>query len=124
MTPDEAIKATQIRIQMDVESVRQQARMRLPRAANALRNAELTVLSGNQSPSPPGSPPGRRSGQLRIRWSTLCDGGNMMFGIHSGVHYSEYLEKGTRKMAARPFADKITETAKPEITNIFSEIGE
>ena len=47
----------------------------------------------------------------------------MVFGIKSGVHYSSYLEYGTRKMAARPFVDKIVETAKPEIDRIFSNIG-
>lgn len=125
MTPGEAARAVQIEIAENVQSVHEGARMRLPRAANALRNAELTVLSGNQSPSPPGSPPGRRSGHLRNRWSLITSGsgGNMMFGIKSGVHYSPYLEHGTRKMAARPFVDKIVETAEPEIERIFSDIG-
>lgn len=125
MTPAEAVKAVQIEIKGNVQTVRENARARLPRAANALRNAELTVLSGNPSPSPPGSPPGRRSGHLRNRWSLIAkgSGGDMVFGIKSGVHYSPYLEYGTRKMAARPFVDKIVETAKPEIDRIFSNIG-
>lgn len=125
MTPAEAAKAVQIEIKGNVQSVRENARARLPRAANALRNAELTVLSGNPSPSPPGSPPGRRSGHLRNRWSLISKGSgdDMVFGIKSGVYYSSYLEYGTRKMAARPFVDKIIETAKPEIDRIFSSIG-
>lgn len=126
MTPGEAIRATSLRIQNTVRFTGTKARTRLPRAANALRNAELDVLHGRQSPSPPGSPPGRRSGHLRIRWLPQCSGGGseMKFGIWSGVSYSTYLEYGTSKMAARPFVDKIVETAVPDIRSIFEELGE
>ena len=34
-----------------------------------------------------------------------------------------YLEHGTRKMAARPFVDKIQQTALPNVMAIFAEIG-
>lgn len=39
------------------------------------------------------------------------------------MHYSGYLEHGTSKMAARPYVEKIKETAMPEILALFSELG-
>lgn len=88
------------------------------RASNALRNAALSVLA-NPSPSPPGSPPGVRSGHLKNNWH--MSGGAVC--ITSGMGYAGYLEHGTRKMAARPFVDKIQQTALPNIMAIFAEIG-
>lgn len=84
----------------------------------------LTVLA-NPSPSSPGSPPGVRSGNLRRNWNMYYSGGggNGIFGIQSGMHYAGYLEHGTSKMAARPYVEKVKETALPEILEIFSEIG-
>jgi len=43
--------------------------------------------------------------------------------ITSGMGYAGYLEHGTRKMAARPYVEKIKQTALPNITAIFAEIG-
>jgi hypothetical protein len=42
--------------------------------------------------------------------------------MESGMNYAGYLEKGTRKMAARPFVDKIGEKAKPKILQIYKSI--
>jgi len=125
MRPAEAIKEVRIEVEEDVRETEQKAMARLARGSNALRNAELTVLSGNQSPSPPGSPPGRRSGFLRTAWTTYYGGGGAsgIFGIISAAPYAGYLEEGTSKMAARPFVDKITDTAMPEIERIFGELG-
>lgn len=124
MSPGEAAKALQEEIRVKKELVQNQMNARLPRGANALRNAELTVLSGNSSPSPPGSPPGRRSGFLRTAWTMYhLAGQSGKFGIISGAHYAGYLEHGTSKMAARPFAQRIQQAALPEIISIFSEIG-
>lgn len=125
MTPSEAAIVLMQEVKSKNEEIIQKRNSRLFRAANALRNAELEVLNGNQSPSPPGSPPGRRSGHLRTAWTIHCSAGGQIatFGIVSGAHYSGYLEHGTRKMAARPFVDKIQEKALPEIITIFSEIG-
>jgi len=94
------------------------------RAVNAIRNSELQVLSGNKSPSPPGSPPGRRSGYLRLAWTgnVRGNGDGIIVEFESQAHYAGYLERGTSKMAARPFVDKITEGAVPEILSIFSSI--
>lgn len=131
MRPAEAIKEVQRSVEIECRRVESGARIRCPRGANALRNAELTVLSGNPSPSPPGTPPGRRSGFLRASWTCFNDGGgsSCSFGIRSNMYYSGYLEDGTHnkdgsvRMVARPFVDKITNTAMPEIERIFGELG-
>ena len=39
----------------------------------------------------------------------------------SSAHYAGYLEDGTKKMAARPFVDKILEDVEPEVDSIFSD---
>ncbi|EET60420.1 hypothetical protein BRYFOR_07616 [Marvinbryantia formatexigens DSM 14469] len=125
MRPAEAIEAVRVSVEIERRVTEVQARIRCPRGANALRNAELTVLSGNQSPSPPGMPPGRRTGILRNAWSAFSSGGgtSCSFGIRSYAHYAGYLDEGTSRMAARPFVDRIRETAEPDIMRIFGEIG-
>ncbi len=47
----------------------------------------------------------------------------MLVRITSWMYYAGYLEDGTRKMAARPFVEKIQQAALPEVASIFSEIG-
>lgn len=124
MTPGAAAEQIEQEVLAEVRRVKSGVNMRLSRAANALRNGELTVLSGNPSPSPPGSPPGRVSGFLRIAWTTHHhEGDAAMFGIVSAAPYSGYLEEGTSRMAARPYVDRIQQAALPEIHSIFEEVG-
>ena len=129
MSPGEAPGALRVAVDSEIQKVNQKVIARAPRAVNAIRNAELKVLSGNKSPSPPGSPPGRRTGHLRLAWT----GGNDVAGgsgkgiainvwLESGSHYAGYLEGGTRKMDARPFVDKIKVAAAPKIIAVYSSI--
>ena len=119
----------QIKVKVDkiTENVGRQIVSRGYRAVNAIRNAEIEVLT-NPSPSAPGSPPGVRSGNLRGNWSGQVRGGaggggsvSIVAELKSNMHYAGYLENGTRKMAARPFKDEIAEQSLPEIVAIFSE---
>ena len=109
-----------------VQKVFMQVISRGTRAANELRNAALDVLD-NPSPSAPGNPPGARSHHLRKAWRPAVEGGGGGGGvsirptIYSGARYAGYLEDGTRKMAARPFRDKVVQQAEPRITAIYSE---
>lgn len=124
MTPAEAAVRLQNTVKAKHQIVQSEMVTRLPRAANALRNAEIDVLSGNPSPAPPGSPPGTRTGHLYRDWTPHYSGGaSAVFGIKSFASYSGYLEHGTRKMAARPFVNRIQQRALPEIIRIFSEVG-
>ena len=83
MTPAEAAEAVKVQVQTDKERIEQQVIARYPRASNALRNVALSVLA-NPSPSPPGSPPGVRSGNLRRNWN--MSGGAVC--ITSGMGYA------------------------------------
>ena len=96
MTPAEAAEAVKVQVQTDKERIEQQVIARYPRA-----------------------PPGVRSGHLKNNWH--MSGGAVC--ITSGMGYAGYLEHGTRKMAARPYVEKIKQTALPNITAIFAEIG-
>ena len=120
MTPAAAAAALPGETAKKVEEVKQKISQRTPRAANVLRTHALAALS-NPSPSAPGNPPGVRTGLLRASWSPFS--GSDIFGISSGAHYAGYLEYGTRKMAARPFVDRIVDRAMPKIHSIFAEIG-
>ena len=117
MSPEAAAAAVQEEVKNRVEQTKRQVDAKMMQGANELRNAALTVLA-NPSPSAPGSPPGVRSGNLRRNWNMYSSGGggNGIFGIQSGMHYSG-------KMAARPYVEKIKETAMPEILALFSELG-
>ena len=127
MSPGEAPGALRLAVDSEIRKVNQKVIARGPRAVNAIRNAELKVLSGNKSPSPPGSPPGRRTGHLRLAWTGGSDvtGGSgkgiaINVWLESGSHYAGYLEGGTRKMDARPFVDKIKVAAAPKIIAVYS----
>ncbi|MCD8011646.1 MAG: hypothetical protein LUG99_00440 [Lachnospiraceae bacterium] len=118
-------------------SVNRQVLSRGTRAVNQMRNAELEVLRGGRggntyrkypykstyTASAPGEPPARRTGNLRLHWSgdVRGAGGDITLCLESNEYYSDYLENGTRKMAARPFKDRIIEKTLPAVKSIFSE---
>ena len=120
----------------DVKSdIDRQIASRATRAVNALRNAELEVLRGQgggrryrkypyksmYTASAPGEPPARRSGNLRLHWTgnVSVSGGSVVISLESDEFYAKFLEHGTRKMAPRPFLDRIEEKAMPEIEKIY-----
>ena len=120
MSPAEAAAALGTEIQERYQDIRSKAAAKTPQGAVLLKNAALQVLA-NPSPSAPGSPPGVRTGHLRRDWTMSSTAESIK--IDSGASYAGYLEHGTRKMAARPFVDKITETALPNLISLFQDIG-
>ena len=122
MSPGAAAAAFGQYVKLEVENIRTQTRGACLEGAKELRNAALKVLQG-PSPSAPGSTPGVRSGNLRRNWTMESSSENLI-AIRSGMIYSGYLEEGTSKMAARPYVDKIKETAEPKIVELFMRIGE
>ncbi len=134
-----AVRAT---VKGQVARIDRQVLSRGTRAVNALRTAELEVLKGQRSgrvyrkypykttytASAPGEPPARRTGNLRMHWNGQVKTGKSFGGgiivtavLESGEKYAAALEKGTSKMAPRPFVERIKEKAMPEIEKIYRE---
>ena len=121
MSPGAAAGAIVIEVHDQVEKVKNGVRARTPRAAKEFRNVAIKTLKGQKSPSAPGSLPGIRSGHFYAHWTPFNS--SEVFGIESAANYSGYLEHGTRKMAARPFVEKLKQAALPKAEAIFREIG-
>lgn len=131
----------QIRIEKSVKKVSREVVSRASRVSNALRNAELRVLSGQRSgkvykkphsratytASAPGEAPARRTGDLRKSFAPYVESTpsgretTIRSGIRSNVEYADILENGRGRMARRPYRDRIIEKAKPEAERIFRE---
>lgn len=140
-TPKKASGRLKIAVDDTVKKVNREAASRGMRAVNAIRNAELEVLSGKRSgrvyrkphtkshytASAPGEPPARRTGNLRLNWNGTVESYSTGSGLRvtavleSQERYSTYLENGTRRMAPRPFKQPISEKAMPEIERIYHE---
>lgn len=140
-TPKKASWRLKIAVDDTVKKVNREAASRGVRAVNAIRNAELEVLSGKRSgrvyrkphtkshytASAPGEPPARRTGNLRLNWNGTVESSSTGSGLRvtavleSQERYSTYLENGTRRMAPRPFKQPISEKAMPEIERIYHE---
>ena len=140
-TPKKASCRLKIAVDDTVKKVNLEAASRGMRAVNAIRNAELEVLSGKRSgrvyrkphtkshytASAPGEPPARRTGNLRLNWNGTVESSSTGSGLRvtavleSQERYSTYLENGTRRMAPRPFKQPISEKAMPEIERIYHE---
>lgn len=140
---ERAVKAT---VKEQVADINRQALSRGVRAVNAIRNAELGVLKGQRSgkvyrkpftkkatytASAPGEPPARRTGNLRLHWngqvkSKAASGGGIevVAELESQEPYAAVLETGTKRtkrIAPRPYVEKIKEEAEPEIRKIYGE---
>ncbi len=140
-TPKKASGRLKIAVDDTVKKVNREAASRGMRAVNAIRNAELEILSGKRSgrvyrkphtkshytASAPGEPPARRTGNLRLNWNGTVESSSTGSGLRvtavleSQERYSTYLENGTRRMAPRPFKQPISEKAMPEIERIYHE---
>lgn len=140
-TPKKASWRLKIAVDDTVKKVNREAASRGMRAVNAIRNAELEVLSGKRSgrvyrkphtkshytASAPGEPPARRTGNLRLNWNGTVESSSTGSGLRvtavleSQERYSTYLENGTCRMAPRPFKQPISEKAMPEIERIYHE---
>ncbi len=138
MSPAAAAKYLRIEVNSLVQEMNQNARSRARRGVNLLRNAALEVLGQNGSgriygkhvASAPGQPPAPDTGNLRRNWRQAVlaypNGKGLGINIHmritSDVFYADFLEHGTRKMAARPHRERIKTKARPQITALFASI--
>lgn len=124
-----------------LHTVKEQAKSRTVRAANAIKKYSNKVLNNSDGPagrtyfhdghyhtaSAPGQAPALDSGTLRRSWkplpySEMVGGGDVYTpGIKTDVIYAPFLEHGTSKMAARPFEEKIKQESWPEVEQIYSQ---
>jgi len=72
--------------------------------------------------SAPGEPPAADTGYLQnnIIWEVDSDG--LSGDVVSRAEYSEFLEFGTRNMAARPFLQPAAEENRPKISRMAEKI--
>lgn len=130
-----------IEVEKKITAIGNEMKARAARGSRALKSAELKVLRGQRggkrykksfkstsySASAPGEPPAVRSGKLRSSFRPEAKTYSNPFGgaasvnisIETDTHYAGYLEDGTRKMAARPYVEKIKQEAVPEIQSIY-----
>lgn len=78
--------------------------------------------------SAPGESPANRLGNLRRNWRPYAlaeehtGGTKITARIKSDMPYSDYLDQGTSKMAARPYKEKVKDGAMPKINEIYSNL--
>lgn len=112
------------------KNVKKEVKARGKNAAQEILAAEKAVLNGTGSgrvygshvASAPGEPPAKWTGNLRGSFKPVVtdEGMTVKVGVRSGVKYASYLEDGTRRMAARPFRDRVLEKAYPRVLAIYS----
>lgn len=136
MTPAEMARYTRVEVDRIVQTLNAKAQSRARSAVNELRNSAITTLSkdgtgrryGKHIASAPGQTPAPDTGSLRMRWRQFVfaepnlNGVKIIVRIKSDVKYSEFLEKGTKKMAARPFKQKIKNDAMPKINALYANL--
>lgn len=127
----------EIAVKKHVQDITKSAVSRATRGLNIMRNTALEVLAQETHgrvyrygiASTPGATPNPQTGNLRKNWQTLptavgSNGGGVTIKmrIRSDMFYAIFLDKGTSKMAARPFRDKIAQKSKPKIAQLFSNL--
>ena len=89
-----------------------------------------TITYKKYTASAPGEPPAVRSGAFRASWrpTSKVVYGSYISRIESEqrtdngrYNLGEILEEGTKRMAPRPYKDKIVEKALPKIKRIYEE---
>ena len=116
-----------------VKEINAAAKARADRGLNILRNSALEVLSKETHgrrykrgvASVPGATPNPQAGNLRRDWSQqkIVSGNiRITLKIKSRMFYADFLEHGTRKMAARPYRERIRKSAIPKIRALYSDL--
>lgn len=137
MSPAEGARQLEIEVSKEIFAINTAALARSTQALNVMRNCAMEVLSqdgtgrryGKHVASSPGQPPAPDTGSLRRNWHQqqlaapgIGKGIRVTLRLKSKMHYAVYLEGGTRKMAARPFKDRIENKARPKVTALFASI--
>lgn len=96
-------------------------------ASGELLRAEMSFLitqgsvsGANHVPSLPGEPPNEDTGQLRTS-ITVTQPGPLKVSVSINAPYAGFLEFGTSRMAARPFADPAIKAKRAEIIDLCTQ---
>jgi len=141
---ESAAKAVRRVIANTLDGVEKGVASRAYSAANFLRNSLLYTMRGDRNgriyripytkqkyrASAPGEVPAVRTGVFRLSWSPRVEvkkSGNTFTAsarIESNVRVGKYLlgdilEKGTGKMAARPYKQQVIDNAMPQIKAVY-----
>lgn len=136
MTPGQEAQYLMVEIKRVVGQINFEARSKAIRAVNILQNKAFEVLGqdghgrmyGRHRASAPGEPPAPNTGNLRRNWRKQVLAENHIEGlritcrIKSDMPYSDYLDEGNGRMAARPYKERIRTAARPEIDVIYGDL--
>lgn len=138
MSPGQAARQLGIEMRGIILALDQKAIARSRQGVNILRNTAMEVLGhdgsgrryGKHVASAPGEPPAPDKVNLRRNWRQMVWAGfngkglsvTIKMRITSDMFYEKFLEHGTRKMAPRPFHNRIKTKARPKIEALFSSI--
>lgn len=135
-------------IDKKINGIQNEVTKRAYRASNELRNSLLYVMRGERehdnnhrqykiphtgriyTASAPGEPPAIRTGAFRLSWGSRVrveKNGTVLNAsaqIESNLKVGKYLlgellEKGTSRMAARPYKQRVIDEAEPKIKAIY-----
>ena len=76
---------------------------------------------GTKERSSPGDYPGLESGELRRSITHTVDKNQLIARTGTNKVYGRYLEKGTSRMAARPFLERTLEANRSTINRILTK---
>lgn len=133
---NQVVRSLEVSVDDEVREINTQARSKAFRAVNIMQGATYNVLGkdgtgrkyGAHTASVPGAAPAPDSGNLRRNWRRFVVAKNLGKGVQitcrlkSDTPYASCLESGTKRMAARPFRQRIVEQSKPEIVRIFEAV--
>lgn len=117
--------------------IRDEATLRVTRAGEHLRTSVLETLSGSRhgrryrvpgtrrfyTASAPGEPPAVRLGRLRqsIRAKVEKRRAEVSSSVGTDLDYGDYLERGTSRMAPRPWLKRTFDEQQDELERIITE---
>lgn len=119
-------------LERDAERIRGQLAERGTRTGQVLKTTADAVLSGARSgrvyhgytASAPGEPPAMRTGAFRASWQPVVEASRdvVQTRLESGnASLAAMLEHGTRRMAPRPYRQRILQQATPAILRLYQE---
>lgn len=123
-------------VNQEFQRLNAKAQSNARRAINVMRNAVLEVLGrdghgrvyGRHTASAPGESPAPDTGNLRRNWRQLILANQTGRGVEitcrlkSDVPYADILEEGGRRMARRPYKDKVKAASLPKIDAMFRDL--